>query len=283
MEQIAGKHYVGKNIHPCNYIPPTRKEFKKAWPTILNIANIVPYAAEVKVLSAIGMRQILLELGPKFERATGHTLAISFDATGLIVKRIEAGENVDVVMINRSGVESLAKAGKVITVSVTNLAASNAAVAVRKGAPKADISSPEAFKRLLLSAKSIARPSPAVGGSSGDHIPKVLERLGIADEVAAKSVISSTVRPGPIADSPGYAVANGRAEPALHQLQELLVVPGIEILGPFPDELQETFLFQGAITSSAKEREAGKALINFLRTPDAKVVIKAKGLEPVAR
>jgi molybdate transport system substrate-binding protein len=247
---------------------------------LLLVVSIVAEAAEVKVLSAVGMRQVMLDLGSKFERATGHTLAITFDSGGVIVKRIEAGETVDVVMIPRSGIERLAEAGKVVVDSIANLARSSVGLAVRKGAPKPDISSPEAFKRTLLAAKSIARPDPALGGSSGVHIAKVLERLGIADEVTSKSVISS--RPGETAAMPGYAVANGRAEIALHQIQELISVPGIEIVGPLPGELQETFVFSAGILAGAKEPEAGKALINFLRTPDATAVIKAKGMEPAA-
>ena len=239
-------------------------------------------AAEVKVLSAIGMRQVMLDLGPKFEAATGHTLAISFDSTGLIAKRIASSEKVDVVMINRSAIETLAKDGRVTTQSVVHVARSVAAVAIRNGAAKPDISSPEAFKRLLLSAKSVARPSPAAGGSSGTHIVKVLERLGIANEVDSKSVLVITGHPGQIAESPGDAVAKGKAEIALHQLQELMAVPGIEIAGPFPGELQGDFGFSAAIGTNAKEVAAGKALIEFLRTAQAIAVIRAKGMEPIA-
>ena len=182
--------------------------------TFLTVANIRADAAEVKMLGAEGMRQIMLDLGPRFERATGHTLMSTYDSTGQIVKRIEAGEDVDVVMINRSGIESLAKVRKVIAGSVTDVASSIAAVAVRKGAPRPDISSAEAFKRALLSAKSIARPSPAIGGSSGNHITKVLERLGITNEVNAKSVMYNS--PEKMAGSPGDLVAKGQAEIALH-------------------------------------------------------------------
>lgn len=245
---------------------------------ILLLTSIVAEAAEVKVLSAVGMRQVMLDLGPKFERATGHTLTMTFDSGGAIVKRIEAGEILDVVMIPRSGVERLTEVRKVIPGSVANLASSNVGLAVRKGVPKPDISTPEAFKRALLSAKSIARPDPALGGSSGVHIAKVLERLGIADEVNAKSVISN--RPGDPRAMPGYAVADGRAEVALHQIQELIAVPGIEIVGPFPGDLQGTFLFSAGVTTVAKEAELAKALINFLRTQDARAVIKAKGMNP---
>ena len=131
---------------------------------------------------------------------------------------------------------------------------------------------------MLLAAKSIARPSPEVGGSSGDHIVKVLARLGIADEVNAKSLINGN--PEDMSAAPGYMVADGRAELALHQLQELMAVPGIEIVGPFPGELQGSFMFSIALTTASKQAKAGRQLIAFLRTPAAMAVIRAKGMEP---
>lgn len=242
------------------------------------IAGVMAYAAEVQVLSAVGMRQVLLELGPKFERATGHTFTTTFDAFGFIMKRLEGGAVVDVVIVPRAGVEQLTKAGKVVAGSATDVASSIAGVAVRNNAPKPDISSAEAFKRTLLDAKSVARPDPAAGGSSGLHIVKVLERLGIANEVNAKSVWAS--RPGDPRAMPGYSVADGRAEIALHQVQELLAVPGIEIVGPFPPELQDRFVFSAGVMTGARQPEAAKALIEFLRTPEARRVITAKGMEP---
>lgn len=249
---------------------------------ILPAAHVSVHATEVKVLSAVGMRQVMVDLGPRFEHATGHNLAITFSSTGRIAQHVASGEQVDVVMINRSLIENLGKEGKVIAGSVAHVARSVAAVAIRKGAAKPDISSPEAFKRLLLSVKSVARPPPSVGGSSAYHIVKVLERLGITDEVNSKSVMVATGQPGQVAESPGDALAKGKAEIALHQLQELMAVPDIEIVGPFPGELQGGFTFSAAIGTNAKAIEAGKALIEFLCMPDAMHVIRAKGMEPIA-
>ena len=232
----------------------------------------------MRVLSAVGMRQVMLDLGPKYERATGHRLKVSFDSGGVILKRIESGETADIVMINRSGIERLIGAGKVVRASVTDLATSGVGVAVRKGAPKPDISTPEAFKQAMLRAKSIACPDPALGGSSGVHIAKVFERLGISEEVKPKLVFIST--PEQANTMPGHMVAEGKAEVALHQMQELMAVPGIEIVGPLPGELQETFVFSAAIMTDANDAKAAKALIKFLRTPEARAVIKAKGMEP---
>lgn len=238
-------------------------------------------ADEVTVLSAVGMRQVLLVLGPQFERATGHTLAISFESSGVIVPRVEAGAGADVLMLPRSAIDRLMKAGKVEAGTATDLANAIIGVAVRTGAPKPDISTPDAFKRALLSARSIARADPAQGGSSAVHIAEMAERLGISDEVKSKSIITFRAE-DPLA-APGYAVASGRAEIALHQMQELLSVPGIEVVGPLPGDLQQTFFFSAGIMAGAKARDAGMALIDFLRTPAAAAVIKATGMEPAAR
>ena len=249
-----------------------------AWTLVQVLASGVTHAAEVRVLSAVAMREVMLDVGPSFERATRHTLAVTFDAPGFIMKRIEAGEAFDVVIIPRAGLERLRQTGKVSPGSALDLASVIAGVAVRKGVPKPDISTSEAFKRTLLAAQSVARPDPVAGGSSGAHIASVLDRLGLADEVKAKSVIAS--RPGDPRATPGYSVADGDADIALHQVHELMAVPGIEIVGPFPAELQETFVYSAGAINGARDAAAARALIEFLRTPEARAAIKAKGMGP---
>ena len=234
--------------------------------------------AEVRVLSAVGMRQVILDLGPKFERATGHRLNVSFDSGTVILKRLEGGARADVVMLPRSGIDHLAGEGKLVAGTAADLAKSRVGVAVRKASPQPDISTPEAFKRAMLVAKTIACPDPARGGSSGLHIAKVFERLGIAEAVKPKLVFVST--PDQEATMPGQLVARGEAEVALHQMQELMAVPGVEIVGPLPGDLQGTFLFSAAVLAGATDLKAAQALVAFLRTPKAREVIKAKGMNP---
>lgn len=229
---------------------------------------------KLKVLSAIGMRLVMEDLGPMFERASGHKLAITFGVGGVIVKRIQDGESADVVMLPQPGIESLAKDSKLVAGSQLILARSGIGVSVRKGAPKPDVSSPDALKRSLLAAKSITYSNPTLGGASGVHFAKVLNRLGIANEMKPKTVFSKT--PGEV----GQLVAKGEVEMAIHQIQELISVSGIEIVGPLPGDLQDTIVFSGAVMTDAKEAEVGNALINFLRTPEAAAVIKAKGMDP---
>ena len=240
----------------------------------LLMVGIATEAAELKVLSASGIRVVMEDLGPKFERATGHTLAITFVTTGGFVKRVQDGETADVVVIPRQGIDSFVKDGKAVAGNVTVVARSGTGVAVRKGAPKPDISSPEALRRALLAAKSISYSNPADGGASGIHFAKVLDRLGIANEMKSKTVFPKT--PGGV----GALVANGEAELGVQQIQDLIQAAGIELVGPLPGDLQDTIVFSAAIMAGARDAAASKALVDFLRTPEAAAVIKAKGMEP---
>lgn len=231
-------------------------------------------AAEVKVLSASGMRTVMDDLGPKFERASGHKLVVDFASFEVALKRLQGGEAADLVILPQEGLDTLVKEGKAAAGNVSKLARVGISVAVRKGAPKPDISSPEAFKRTLLAAKSVTYPDPAAGNASGIYFAKVLDRLGIAKEVKAKTVfVTNAKEMEPL-------VAGGKAELVVHQLANLLTISGIDIVGPLPGNLQQTIAFNAVVMKAAKDAGAAKALVNFLRTPDAVKVIKAKGMEP---
>lgn len=243
---------------------------------LLLTVTVVARAAEMNVLSAISMQPIMEDLGPKFERATGHKLAITFDSVGGVVKRIQGGEPADVVVNARQGIERLATDGKAAAENVTVVAHSFVGAAVRKGAPKPDISSPDALKRTLLAAKSVTYSNPAFGGVSGVQVVKVFERLGVADEIKSKTVFLP--KPGPV----GGLVASGEAELALQHISELLPVPGIDVIGPLPSDLQEPIVMSAAVLGSTKDAEAARALVHFLRTPEAAAVIRAKGMKPAA-
>lgn len=241
----------------------------------LLVGGIAVQAAEVKVLSGNLMRTVMEDLGPKFERASGHKLAITFAGEGVILKRVQGGDTVDVVITPRQGIDSLVKDGKAAAGDVTVVARSGLGVVVRKGAPKPDISSPEALKRTLLAAKSIAYGNPAAGSRSAINFAKVLDRLGIANEVKSKTVFAGGAGAGV-----GVLVAKGEAEIGVHQIHEFIPVAGIEIVGPLPGDLQDTIVISVAIMAGAKDAAASKALVNFLRTPESAKVIKAKGMEP---
>jgi molybdate transport system substrate-binding protein len=242
----------------------------------LLVLGIKAEAAELKVLSAIGMQSVMEDLGPKFERATGHKLAISFTTAGAAVKRAQGGEAADVVIATRQGIDGLVKNSKAAADNVTALASAGISVAIRKGAPKPDISSPDALKRTLLAAKSISYVDPASGGASGIHFAKVLDRLGIANEMKSKTIFPNPKTPAEV----GVLVANGEAEIGVHVIVELISVAGIALVGPLPGDLQDIIVFTAAIMSGAQDAAAAKGLLDFLRTPESAKVIKAKGMEP---
>jgi molybdate transport system substrate-binding protein len=229
-------------------------------------------AAEIKVLCAVAMQQLMEDLGPKFEQATGHKVSATIATLGPSLKRVQDGESYDVAWIARAGIESLVKDGKAVASTVTAIAVTQIGVAVRKDAPRPDISSPEAFKRALLAAKTITHANPKYGGLSGIHVSKVLERLGIAEQMKSKTVLLDK------AGLAGVLVANGEAEIVIHQ--ELVIIPGIDLVGPLPGDLQDTLTFQAVIMGTATDIDASKAFINFLRTPGVIAKIKSMGMEP---
>ena len=234
-------------------------------------------SAEVKVLAANGIQSVVEDLAPKFERATGHKLVVGFATGGATVKRAQDGEVVDVAIAPRQGINGLVKSGKVASGNVTALASTGISVAVRAGAPKPDISSPDALKQTLLAAKSVTYLNPADGAASGIHFAKVLDRLGIANEMKAKTVYAANT------GAVGGNVAKGDAEIGVVQYQLLFNVPGIDIIGPLPGDLQDSTVFAAAIMGGSTEQDAAKAFVAFLRSTEAAAVIKSKGMEPAAR
>jgi molybdate transport system substrate-binding protein len=243
----------------------------------LLVGYTVGQAADLIVLSAIAMQTVMEDLGPKFERASGHKLAIAFGTMGQVVRRLQDGEAADVIIIPRPGIDDFIKSGKIEAGNVTDVAYSIMGVAVRRGAPKPDISTSEAFKHALLAAQSFTYPNPATGAAVGGYIVKLLDQLGITHEMKPKTILLTKAGLTP------NLVANGEAEITVNHVQELVPIAGIEIVGPLPDELQNRFVFSAAIVAGSKQTEASKALVDFLRTPQAAAVIKEKGMEPGAQ
>src|SRR5437867_4857953 len=234
-------------------------------------------AADVKGLSTIALQSVAEELLPQFEKASGHKVSIAFGLGVAMVKRIQDGEAADFLLAPRSAVAGLLKAGKLAPGSDVSLARSSIGIAVRKGAAKPDISTPEALKRTLLAARAVSYSNPAYGGASGVHFAKVLERLGIADEMKAKT------RFPPEGGFTARLLAAGEVDLAVQQIGELISTPGVELLGPLPGELQSVTTFAAAIPVSASQADAARALIRYLQSPEAMAVIKARGLDPVSQ
>ena len=231
-------------------------------------------AGEMKALITIGMQSVIEELGPKFEKASGHKLNMTFGIGPVLAKRVQDGEAADFLILPRAGVDGLIASGKVASGSGTVLARNFVAIAVRKGEPKPDISTPDALRRTLLAIKAISYSNPADGGPTGIHFAKVLERLGIAEDMKAKAKFP------PAGGFVGKLLVSGEVDIAVQQLSELMSVSGTEVVGPLPGDLQSVTVYMTAIPISSKEPDAAKALVSFLRSPEALAVMKAKGVEP---
>ena len=234
------------------------------------LATGMARAAEIKVLGTPGVREFYAELMPEFERASGHKVSTEWAGTVDVMKRIGGVETVDLVVMARDALDELTKQGKIVPASRVDLARSGIGIAVRAGAPRPDIASPEAVKQTLLAAKSIAYSS----GPSGVYFAGLIERMGIADAIKSKMM---QVAPG---GSVGELVARGEAEIAIHQQSELLPVHGIDIVGPLPPDIQKVTLFSAGLHVDARESNAAKALAAFLTAPAAVPVIKKHGMDP---
>jgi molybdate transport system substrate-binding protein len=232
---------------------------------------------DIKVLSTTAMKMVFEELSPSFERETGNRLAVTLGPSLALEKRVGDDEAADMAILGSAGAKDLIARGKIVPGSAVDIARSSIGVAVRKGAPRPDLSSAESFRRAMLAATSIACSKPVGGGASGAHLAKVFEKLGIADVMAAKAKYGA----GGAAGLAGLVLLRGEADIGLQQMAELLAVDGIDVVGPLPPDLQSVTLFTAAIPAKARRPEAGRSLIAFLTTPAAKRTMQEKGMEPV--
>ena len=230
--------------------------------------GLAAHAAEIKVLSSNAIRPALQPLFAEFERATGHKVATQYEGSLVSRRQIEAGAPFDVAIVSFD-VDELVKLGKIDPATRVVLGRTGIGVAVRKGAPKPQIGTPEAFTRTLLDARSVAYSR----GSSGAYFVRLLDRLGIAEEMKPK------LRPQ-VEGNTVDAVASGEVEMAVSGVVTIVVVPGVELVGSLPRELQTYVVFTAGLGTAAKEAAAGRELLRFLTTPAAAAAFKAKGLVP---
>jgi len=228
--------------------------------------------SEVKVLSPHAVEAVLRALAPKVAHASGQRLTIRYDPANALKRAIENGAAFDVAIVTRPVIDELAAQGLVLRETCSDIARSGVGVAVRSGAPKPDIASPDAFKRALLAARSVVRSSE---GTSGVYFEKLLQRLGIADVLRGRIVLGPS---GRVAEM----VARGEAELAVQQIPELLPVEGVDFAGPFPDALQLYTIFSAGVGAAASDRAAAAALVEALAAPSAAALFKVQGLEPIA-
>jgi len=227
-------------------------------------------ASELKLIAGGSLAGLFNELGPQFEKASGHKLSIHFDSTPNIIARVNSGAAFDVAVVPVDVFKDAAARGRFAPGPTIDIARVGYGVIARAGAPKPDISTPDAFKKALLDAKSIASVPASAAGA---YIAKVYERLGIGEDMKAKTRVQS----GPTAIAP--AVAKGEAELGIF-LTNVFNTAGVELVGPFPADLQQELVFASAIAADAGETDAAKALIDYLKTPAAIAAIKAAGMTP---
>ena len=239
--------------------------------TLTTLLALPTHAAEITAFISGAARNAFDDVVPLFERSSDHKVTMHSDIQQVLFKRIAAGETFDVIVLSID-VEGPASKGYVVAGSRTALGRTGVGVAVRQGAPRPDFSTVDAFKRMLLNAKSLTHSE----GSSGKHFLSLLDRLGMADAIKPKIV--QPVGSG----GASRLVASGKAELAVIGLPPVLAVPGLDWLGWLPDELNDWIVFTGGVGSKAKEPEAARAFLHFLATPEAGAIFKSKGLEPVA-
>jgi molybdate transport system substrate-binding protein len=237
---------------------------------VLFAAAPLASAAEIRVLCSNGVRAVMEDLKPRFERASGHKLAMQFSSTANLKQRIEAGEAFDVAFLTSEAVDDLIQQAKLAAPTRADLARSGVGIGIRKGAAKLDVSSGDAVKRAMLRAKSIAYTG---NGASRPAIDRMFERLGIAAEVRPKVLLKG-------AGEAPETVARGDAEVVITLISEILPVPGVELAGPLPAEFQNYVSFATAAAPKAANPDAVQALIQFAHAPDAASTYKARGMEP---
>src|SRR3954468_3086351 len=230
-------------------------------------------AAEIKALITTAMDAAVVVLIPQFEKASGHKVSFSYDPSGGLARRLRGGEFADMILVASPELDKLITEGKVVGPRV-DISRTGIGIAVKKDAPKPDVSTPEALKRTLLAAKSVGHTAPAGGGITALHLLRTFEKLGVAKEVAAKTKLAAGGPNGRVST----LIVNGDVEIAFQQVSELMTNPDVEVIGMLPDELQQITINSAGITSVAKEPDAAKALIQYLTSPEAMAVYKKAGL-----
>ena len=227
-------------------------------------------AAELKVFGSRVTKVILGELGPGFEKATGFKPEVVADVAAVMKRRIEGGEPFDLAVLVNFQIDDLIKSGKLLADSRADIMSSGIGVAVKRGAPKPDISTVAAFKQTLLNAKSITYLKE---GASTIHLRKVFDQLGITDVVNSKAVETT-------GEQVSEFVAEGKVELGLIVAPNILSVPGAELVGTLPPEINSIVMFTAGVSAQTPNQQAARELIRLLKSPEAKPIIKAKGNDP---
>src|SRR5580692_488234 len=235
----------------------------------LTLPTAQAHAAELKLLEGNALNAVMDELGPQFEKATGTKINATIGTSAQLKARVDSNEAFDAIILTKALLDQLATQGKVADSPRAPIAHVGIGVAIRKGAPKPDISTVEAFKQAMLNAKSIGYVDNTPTGAA---LKAIFAKLGIADQVNAQLK--------PLTIQAADAVANGDVEIGMTQISEILPVAGAELVGPLPADIQVNTVFAAGVSTAAKNADGAAALIKFLTSPSAAAVIKAKGMEP---
>lgn len=230
-------------------------------------------AAEIRVLCIPAMRASFEQLLPQFERDSGDKVVVSYQIYPGQKARIEAGD-FDIALFARPQIDDLNKQGKTVAATTADIARTSIGVAVKTGAPKPDIGTEEAFKRTLMTAKSITYTKES---QTGVYLTRQLERMGMMDAIKDKLIL----QPAGAMTTP--AVARGEAELAIVLVSDIVSTPGVDLVGPLPASVQNYVMQTAAVGAAAKQPASAAALIKYLSSPAAGAVFKAKGFEPQAR
>jgi molybdate transport system substrate-binding protein len=230
-------------------------------------------AAEIKVISANGMREVLAETKAKFEATSGHRLTITVVETGEIRRRVLGGEQFDVIMVPKAAADDFEQRGKMVPGSGVQLIRVNFGLAVAADGPRPETSTPDDLKRVFLAAKTVLITDPKTGGISGVHLMEVLDRLGITEQMKDKLV------PNPGGGFHAARVVRGEADLAVQAEHEIRCVRGATFL-PYPAQFQRVIVFIGGLGAATKETEAAKSYLSFITGPEALTSIRAHCLTP---
>jgi molybdate transport system substrate-binding protein len=230
--------------------------------------------APLRVLASNGLKAVIDELQPRLERELGRPLAIQFNTSTAIQQSIEGGDAFDATVLTSEVLSELAKSGRIVPSSVTDLGRSGIGFGVKSGTSKPDVRTAEAAKKALLNAKSLTWVS---GGASRVHIDRMLDALGIASDVKSKTVLTRTV------DESVALVAEGKNEMVLSLTSEVMPAKGVAYVGPLPAEFQNYVSFQAGVNPKASAPAAAALFIKLLAAPAAAAAYKAKGMEPQAQ
>ena len=225
---------------------------------------------EIAVLKTLATEQAYRELLPQFEKVSGHTVKTTYAGTVAVKKLVAGGERFDLLMMASHDLDAFMASGIIAPGSRVDVARSGVGVAVREGAAKPNIGSPEAFTKTLLAAKTVGYST----GPSGDYFITLLERMGLSSQLTPK------LRQIPTGDFVGRIVANGEAEIGIQQVSELSTYPGVDYVGMLPAALQKITIFASGIAANAKQPEAARALVKFITSPEAAPAFKKRGMEP---